>query len=100
MTRKRSIIIGAAAGIVVAFATAILSEAVPRGTLARQLFEGIHWPEGAFLEWLVDRLSPHNRDQGVLYWLVVHPLYWAIIGALVGLGCSWFARFRRRHIGV
>lgn len=98
MTRKSSIVVGGVCGLTVAFLTATVSGALPRETLARRFIEVIHWPEYVFLEWLVDRVSPHNRDQGILYWLIVHPLYWVSIGMLAGLGYFSLARLRKRRV--
>jgi hypothetical protein len=86
MKLGRSLIIGAVAGVIFSVASAMLWEAVPRGTSARRIFDGIFYPEFVVARRLTDWLAPHNRDQGIAYWLMIHPFYCVFLGAVVAGG--------------
>ena len=54
----------------------------------------LNWAPSAFLEWYAKAFKNGNTDQMLGPWLLVFPLYWIILGSVVGLGCYWLARLR------
>jgi hypothetical protein len=93
----RPILIGMAAGLVVALATLFAWEAIPRETSARRVFDAVFYPEYLAVDRLTDWLSPQNRDAGIRYWLFVHPAYCVLAGGLIGLGVACFRRSIRKR---
>lgn len=97
MMRFRPILIGMAVGLVAAVLTLCFWEAIPRETPARRIWDGVFLPEYLVVSRVTDWLSPHSRDQGILYWIIVHPLYCVSIGGVIGLAVGWVSRHRQRR---
>lgn len=91
------VLVGMATGLVVGVATVFLWEAIPRGTFARRIWDGIFYPEYLAVDRMTDWLSPGNPDQGILYWLIVHPVYCVSLGGLIGLAGALSSRSRRKR---
>jgi hypothetical protein len=88
-----------ATGVVVALVTVFFWEAIPHEALARRVLNWVFYPEGIVLERVTDWLSPGNRDQGIRYWLIIHPVYCILLGGLIGFGAAWtWRRFHRRGV--
>jgi hypothetical protein len=86
-----------AAGLVIALTTLCFWEAIPRETLARRVFDAFFYPEYLVADKVTDWLSPHNRDAGIGYWLLVHPAYCILVGGLFGFGVAWLRRRTRER---
>lgn len=97
MFRWRPILIGMAGGLVASLLTLFLWEAIPRETVARRVWDGVFFPEYFAVERITDWLSPHNRDRGILYWMIIHPVYCVFLGGLIGLVPVWLSIFRRKR---
>ena len=97
MFRFRPILIGMAIGLVAAVLTLCFWEAIPRETPARRVWDGIFLPEYLVVDGVTNWLSPHSRDQGILYWIIVHPLYCVSLGGLIGLGAGWLSKQRHKR---
>jgi hypothetical protein len=97
MFRWRPVLIGMAGGLVAALLTLFLWEAIPRETFARRVWDGLFFPEYFAVDHITDWLSPHNRDQGIRYWMIIHPVYCAFLGGLIGLGSVWRSRCRHKR---
>lgn len=92
--------IGMLVGLTIAASTFVFWEAIPRETAARSVFDAIHWPEFAVVYKLTDWLSPHNRDAGIGYWVLIHPIYWVSVGGVGGITWSFVRRRFRRSCAV
>lgn len=98
--RARPILVGMAIGLAVGLVTLFTWEAIPRETFARRVFDALFLPEFLMVDALTDWLSPHNRDAGIQYWLIVHPVYCVLASGLIGLGTAWLCqavRARAKH---
>ena len=97
MRHSRLIIYGALGGLAVGVATMLLVgiiEGLPPDGITSTLIRAVHLPEGWLADALIDWLFPGNADLGLVIWFVLHPLYWAAIGAALA---SIYALIRRRH---
>ncbi len=94
--RFHHIVLGAAAGVGIAFLTLSLFGTFERGSIAWKLFWGLHWPETVTVDWLTMKYYPHNTDQGLRFLLPVHFGYWAFLGVSGGIIYSLAGRARER----
>lgn len=94
MLSKSTILLAVILGVLLSILSAMIGAVIPRDTLLHRVFLGIHWPEFFLLDRLTDLLSPDNRDQGILYYMIVHPLYW--IALATGLVWVWERRKKAR----
>ena len=94
MPGKSTVILGVVAGIILSIASPLVQAVLPKDTLLEAVFRGIHWPEFFLLDRLTDWLSPGNRDQGMLFYMIIHPLYWMAVAT--GIVWIWDRRQKAR----
>jgi hypothetical protein len=92
MPSKSTILLAVIIGFILSIASPMIGAIIPRDTFLHQVYLGIHWPESFLLDKLTDWLSPGNRDQGMLYYMIVHPLYWFA----VAMSAAWVWERRRK----